>query len=205
MTTPALSTPAPSKPARAASAIRTGTAVPLRHDDVDTDQLAPARFVPYFRPEGYSNILLADWRDDPGFVLNQPQYQGATILVAGRDFGTGSSRESAVWALQSAGFQVVVASRFGDIFRGNATTRGLWTVEVDHEVIERLWQGIEADPWLRITVDLLDRRLTFGDDVTHFRIDDPLLRRLLKPGDRIAETLAHLPEIEAYEATRAAP
>ncbi len=185
-------------------AIRIGTAVPLRHDDVDTDQLAPARFVPYFRPEGYANILLADWRDDPGFALNQPQYQGATFLVAGRDFGTGSSRESAVWALQSAGFQVVVASRFGDIFRGNATTRGLWTVEVDHDVIERLWRGIEDDPWLRITVDLLDRRLTFGDEVAHFRIDAPLLLRLLKPGDRIAETLACLPEIEAFEAARAA-
>jgi 3-isopropylmalate/(R)-2-methylmalate dehydratase small subunit len=186
------------------SAIRSGTAVPLRRDDVDTDQLAPARFVPYYRPEGYTNILMADWRDDPSFVLNQPQYQGATVLVAGRDFGTGSSRESAVWALQSAGFQVVVASRFGDIFRGNATTRGLWTAEVDHDVIERLWQGIEADPWLRITVDLLDRRLTFGDEVMHFRIDAPLMLRLLKPGDRIAETLAYLPEIEAYESTRAA-
>ena len=199
-----MSTPAPPTSAPPTSAIRSGTAVPLRHDDVDTDQLAPARFVPYFRPEGYANILLADWRDDPQFVLNQPQYQGATILVAGRDFGTGSSRESAVWALQSAGFQVVVASRFGDIFRGNATTRGLWTVEVDHAVIERLWNGIEADPWLRITVELPDRRLTFGDEAAHFRIDDPLLRRLLNPGDRIAETLAYLPEIEAYEATRAA-
>lgn len=192
------------KSLHAASAVRSGTAVPLRHDDVDTDQLAPARFVPYFRPEGYANILLADWRDDPGFVLNQPQYQGATILVAGRDFGTGSSRESAVWALQSAGFHVVVASRFGDIFRGNATTRGLWTVEVDHEVVERLWDGIEADPWLRLTVRLPQRRLVFGDEAADFRIDDPLLRRLLTPGDRIAETLAHLPEIEAYEAARAA-
>ncbi|MDX6361885.1 3-isopropylmalate dehydratase small subunit [Streptomyces sp. NPDC058274] len=181
-------------------ALRTGTAVPLRRDDVDTDQLAPARFVPYYRPNGFTNILLADWRSDPAFVLNQPQYQGATVLVAGRDFGTGSSRESAVWALQSAGFQVVVADRFGDIFRGNATTRGLWTAEVDHEVIERLWAEIEADPWLTVTVDLATRRLSCGAVESPFRIDEPLRRRLLEPGDRIAETLAHLAEIEEYEA-----
>jgi 3-isopropylmalate/(R)-2-methylmalate dehydratase small subunit len=186
------------------STLRTGTAVPLRRDDVDTDQLAPARFVPYFRPDGFTNILLADWRGDPDFVLNQPQYQGATVLVAGRDFGTGSSRESAVWALQSAGFQVVVASRFGDIFRGNATTRGLWTVEVDHDAIERLWAEIEADPWLTITVDLATRRLGCGAVESPFRIDEPLLRRLLEPGDRIAETLDHLADIEAYELKEAA-
>jgi 3-isopropylmalate/(R)-2-methylmalate dehydratase small subunit len=178
---------------------RTGTAVPLRRDDVDTDQLAPARFVPYYQPGGFTNILLADWRADPEFVLNQPEYQGATILVAGRDFGTGSSRESAVWALQSAGFQAVVASRFGDIFRGNATTRGLWTVEVDHDVIETLWRRIEADPWLVLTVDLPGRRLRFGGDASPFRIDEPLLRRLLDPGDRIAETLRHITDIEEYE------
>jgi len=185
------------------SPLRTGTAVPLRRDDVDTDQLAPARFVPYFRPDGFTNILLADWRSDPDFVLNQPQYQGASVLVAGRDFGTGSSRESAVWALQSAGFRVVVASRFGDIFRGNATTRGLWTVEVGHDVVERLWAEVEADPWVPVTVDLSALRLTCGAVESPVRIDAPLLRRLLEPGDRIAETLAHLAEIEAYEAGEA--
>ncbi|MFE7137649.1 3-isopropylmalate dehydratase small subunit 2 [Streptomyces sp. NPDC057644] len=184
-------------------ALRRGTAVPLRRDDVDTDQLAPARFVPYFRPNGFTNILFADWRADPAFVLNQPAHQGATVLVAGRDFGTGSSRESAVWALRSAGFEVVVASRFGDIFRGNATMRGLWTAEVDHEVIERLWAAIEADPWLPVTVDLAARRLTCGEVESPVRIDEPLLRRLLEPGDPIAETLGRLPDIEAYESAAA--
>lgn len=189
-----------------APATRTGTAVPVRRDDVDTDQLSPARFAPYFRPDGYSNVLFADWRADPGFVLNQPQYQGATMLVAGRHFGTGSSRESAVWALQSAGFDVVVAAGFGDIFRGNATTRGLWTVEVDRDVVERLWDLVEADPWLALTVELGDRCLGFGSERVPFRIDEPLRRRLLEPGDRIAETLAHLAEIEAYETReKAAP
>ncbi|PRY36920.1 3-isopropylmalate dehydratase small subunit [Umezawaea tangerina] len=185
--------------------VRTGTAVPLRRDDVDTDQLSPARFVPYYRPDGFTNILFADWRTDPDFVLNQPQYQGASVLVAGHDFGTGSSRESAVWALQGAGFQVVVASGFGDIFRGNATTRGLWTVEVDHDVVERLWREVEADPWLPLVVDLTARRLGFGAGECPFRIDEPLRRRLLRPGDRIAETLLHLAEVEDYESRRVVP
>ncbi|MCS7476899.1 3-isopropylmalate dehydratase small subunit [Umezawaea endophytica] len=180
----------------------TGTAVPLRRDDVDTDQLSPARFVPYFRPHGFTNILFADWRSDPDFVLNRPEHQGASVLVAGHDFGTGSSRESAVWALQSAGFQVVVASGFGDIFRDNATTRGLWTVEVDHDVVEELWREVEADPWLPVTVDLTSRRLGFRAAESPLRIDDPLLRRLVRPGDRIAETLAHVADIEEYESSR---
>ncbi|MEW2164751.1 3-isopropylmalate dehydratase small subunit [Streptomyces sp. NPDC007084] len=184
--------------------VHIGTAVPLRRDNIDTDQLSPARFVPYFRPHGYANMLFADWRTDPEFVLNRPEYQGATVLVAGRDFGTGSSRESAVWALRSANFDVVIAGGFGDIFRANATTRGLWTIEVDQDVIEHLWGEVEADPWLPVRVDLAARRLAFGASERQFRIDEPLLRRLIEPGDQITETLVHVAAIEAFESRRTA-
>src|SRR5690606_35515844 len=124
----------------------TGTAVPLRRGNVDTDQIIPARYVPYFSGTGLGNALFADWRNDPHFVLNLPQYQGATILVAGSDFGTGSSREAAVWAIQQAGFRVVIAPRFGDIFRGNSLMRGLLTITLTVAVVEELWQLVEADP-----------------------------------------------------------
>lgn len=125
----------------------TGTGMPLRRSNIDTDQIIPARYVPYFSWHGHTNALFADWRDDPSFVLNLPQYQGATVLVAGTDFGTGSSRESAVWALQRAGFAAVIAPRFGDIFTGNALMRGVVTATVPEEVVERLWQLIEEDPF----------------------------------------------------------
>ncbi len=178
---------------------QSGTAAPLRRGNVDTDQIAPARFVPYFRPTGFTNILFADWRDDPEFVLNQPDYQGATILIAGRDFGTGSSRESAVWALQRAGFSAVIASRFGDIFHGNAVTRGLWPVEVDQRVVEDLWEQVEADPWLEISLDLRRRLLRYGDTEHAWRLEDSALQRLLSDEDAIAATLRWEDNIRAHE------
>lgn len=177
-----------------------GTAIPLRRHDVDTDQIAPARFVPYFRQGGFTNILFADWRADPGFVLNQPVYQGATILVAGRDFGTGSSRESAVWALQSAGIQVVVASRFGDIFRGNAVTRRLWPVQVAQDTVQRLWEAVEENPWLTVAVDLVRLELLFAGETYKWELDAPLRQRLLHTTSMIEETLSYEADITAYEA-----
>lgn len=181
-----------------------GTAVPLRREDVDTDQIAPARFVPYFRPTGFTNILFADWRDDSQFVLNKPDYQGATILIAGRDFGTGSSRESAVWALQRAGFTAVAASRFGDIFHGNAVTCGLLPVELEQAVVEDLWDRVEADPWLELTIDLRNRSLRYGDIERPWRLEDSAWQRLLSGEDAIASTLCWEDGIRAHESLRSA-
>jgi 3-isopropylmalate/(R)-2-methylmalate dehydratase small subunit len=177
-----------------------GTAIPLRRHDIDTDQIAPTRFLPYFRQGGFTNILFADWRTDPGCVLNQPMYQGATILVAGRDFGTGSSREAAVWALQSAGIQAVVASRFGDIFRGNAVTRRLWPVQVPQDTVQRLWEAIEENPWLTITLDLGQLEVLFDGEAHKWELDAPLRQRLLHTTSMIEETLSYEADITAYEA-----
>ncbi len=182
--------------------VHTGTALPLRRTDVDTDQIIPTRFVPYFSRTGYTNALFADWRDDPAFVLNLPQYGGATILVAGNDFGTGSSRESAVWALQAAGFRVVLAPRFGDIFRGSSLMKGLLTVVVPEPVVERLWELIENDPALAITVDLERREVRGADIVQPFALDDDVRERLLTGRDPIAVTLQYEADIAAYELTR---
>jgi 3-isopropylmalate/(R)-2-methylmalate dehydratase small subunit len=183
----------------------TGTAIPLRRHDIDTDQIAPTRFLPYFRQGGFTNILFADWRADPSFVLNQPVYQGATILVAGRDFGTGSSRESAVWALQSAGIQAVVASRFGDIFRGNAVTRQLWPVQVAQETVQRLWEAIEENPWLTVTLDLVQLELLFDGQAHTWELDVPLRQRLLHTTSMIEETLSYEADIIAYETQHQLP
>ena len=183
-----------------AETLHVGTAIPVRRHDIDTDQIAPARFVPYFRPGGFANILLADWRADPECVLNQPAYQGATILVAGRDFGTGSSRESAVWALQSAGIRAVVASRFGDIFRGNAVTRQLWPVQLPQEVIGRMWDAIEADPWLPVSLDLAQLQVRFGAETYPWVLEQPLRQRLLQPASMTDEILGFEADIAAYEA-----
>ncbi len=182
--------------------VHTGTALPLRRTDVDTDQIIPTRFVPYFSRTGYTNALFADWRDDPGFVLNLPQYGGATILVAGNDFGTGSSRESAVWALQAAGLRVVLAPRFGDIFRGSSLMKGLLTVVVPGDVVERLWTLIESDPALAIAVDLERLEVRFADTVQPFTLDEDVRERLLSGRDAIAVTLRYEAEIAAYERTR---
>ena len=137
----------------------TGVAAPLRHSNVDTDQIIPAEYLKRITRTGYEDALFSAWRQDPEFVLNDPAYATASILVAGPDFGTGSSREHAVWALNDYGFRVVVSSRFADIFRGNAGKGGLVTAEVDQEVVEQLWAILDAQPGLEITVDLQDKQI----------------------------------------------
>jgi len=180
----------------------TGTAMPLRRSNVDTDQITPARYVPYFSMTGYSNALFADWRDDPSFVLNLPQYQGTTILIAGNEFGTGSSRESAVWALQKFGFRVVLAPRFGDIFRGNSLMRGLLTVECPVNTIERLWELAEEDPAAPVTIDLERLEVRYSDLVQPFTLDEGARRLLLLGLDPIAVTLRYEDDIAVFERGR---
>jgi 3-isopropylmalate/(R)-2-methylmalate dehydratase small subunit len=180
--------------------VHTGTVLPLRRSDVDTDQITPARFVPYLSLQGFANALFADWRRDPEFPLNRPEHQGATILVAGSDFGTGSSRESAVWALQLAGFRVVLAPRFGDIFRANALSRGLLAVEIPAELVERLWARTEADCFGTVTVDLEQQEVRFADVVQPFSVEPGARERILRGLDPIGETLTHDPDITRYEA-----
>jgi 3-isopropylmalate/(R)-2-methylmalate dehydratase small subunit len=180
----------------------TGTAVPLRRSNVDTDQIIPAVYLKRVTRTGFEDGLFAAWRNDPEFVLNQPQYDGASVLVAGPDFGTGSSREHAVWALMDYGFRVVVSSRFGDIFKGNAGKAGLVPALVEPDVVERLWQAIEADPTTSVTVDLEARTITAGELTAPFTIDDYTRYRLLNGLDDIAITLNHADEIEVYEKGR---
>ncbi|MFE9449943.1 3-isopropylmalate dehydratase small subunit [Streptomyces sp. NPDC006739] len=182
--------------------VHTGTALPLRRSDVDTDQIIPARYVPYFSLTGHGNGLFADWRDDPSFAANLPQYQGATVLVAGNEFGTGSSRESAVWALQKSGFRAVLAPRFGDIFRENALMRGLLPVQLPAEAVERLWELTEADPTTPVTVDLERQQVRYADRTEEFRVHPGARQRLLRGADVIADTLAHEAEISAHERAR---
>jgi len=182
----------------------TGTGVPLRRSNVDTDQIIPAVYLKRVTRTGFEDGLFAAWRSDPDFVLNQPAYTVGTVLVAGPDFGTGSSREHAVWALQNYGFKVVVGSRFGDIFRSNSGKSGLVVATVDQDVVERLWDALEAQPGLQLTVDLVGRTITAGGDVYGFTIDDYTRHRLLEGLDDIGLTLQHVDEIEAYEARRPA-
>lgn len=180
----------------------TGTAAPLRRSNVDTDQIIPAEYLKRISRHGFEDGCFAAWRTDPGFVLNLPEYQGVTILVAGPDFGTGSSREHAVWALQDYGFKVIVSSRFADIFRGNSGKGGLLTAMVDQDVIEALWAAIEADPRLPVTVDLEAREIRAGDFVAPFEVDDYVRWRLLEGLDDIGITLQHADAISAFEARR---
>ena len=180
----------------------TGTAVPLRRSDVDTDQIIPAVYLKRVSRSGYEDGLFAAWRADPDFVLNRPEYAGASILVAGRDFGTGSSREHAVWALQNYGFRVVVSSRFGDIFRGNAGKGGLVAAEVDQAGVERLWSTLEADPATAVTVDLEVRVLTWKDQSIPFTIDDYTRWRLLEGLDDVDLTLRQHAAITEFETRR---
>ncbi len=182
--------------------VHTGTAVPLRRSNVDTDQIIPAEYLKRITRHGFEDGLFSAWRKDPEFVLNQPQYEGATILVAGPDFGTGSSREHAVWALQDYGFAVVLSSRFADIFRGNSGKGGLLTAQVDQAVIETLWAAIEADPSLEVTVDLDRREVRAGDLVAEFDVDDYVRWRLMEGLDDIGITLQHADDIAAFEASR---
>jgi 3-isopropylmalate/(R)-2-methylmalate dehydratase small subunit len=184
----------------------TGIGVPLRRSNVDTDQIIPASYLKRVTRTGFEDGLFAAWRNDPSFVLNQAPYDAGTVLVAGHDFGTGSSREHAVWALQDYGFKVVIAPRFGDIFRGNSGKAGLLTAQVDDKVVLRLWDLLAAEPGTTITVDLAERTVRAGDGPDRvedsFDIDDYTRWRLLEGLDDISLTLAHEPEIAAYEAVR---
>ena len=182
----------------------TGIGVPLRRSNVDTDQIIPAVFLKRVTRTGFDDGLFASWRSDPSFVLNLSPFDRGSVLVAGPDFGTGSSREHAVWALMDYGFRVVISSRFGDIFRGNAGKAGLLAAEVDQDGVELLWKLIEQSPGLEITVNLQDRNITAGTAVLPFRIDDHTAWRLLEGLDDIALTLRKLDEIEAFEASRPA-
>ncbi|MCA0332222.1 MAG: 3-isopropylmalate dehydratase small subunit [Actinobacteria bacterium] len=184
--------------------VHTGRALPLRRSNVDTDQIIPAEYLKRITRHGFEDALFAAWRSDPSFVLNDPRYAGVTVLVAGPDFGTGSSREHAVWALQDYGFKVVLSSRFADIFRGNSGKGGLLTALVDQDVVERLWEAVEADPQLEVTVDLVERQVRAGDLVAPFEVDDYVRWRLLEGLDDIGLTLQHADEIAAFEAARPA-
>jgi len=182
--------------------VHTGTAVPLRASNVDTDQIIPARYLKRITRHGYEDALFAAWRSDPGFVLNDPARAGATILVAGPDFGTGSSREHAVWALQDYGFRVVISSRFADIFRGNSGKGGLLTAVVDQGVVDQLWAASEADPSTTITVDLGARTIRMGELVAEFEIDDYVRWRLMEGLDDIGITLQSVDLIDDFERGR---
>jgi 3-isopropylmalate/(R)-2-methylmalate dehydratase small subunit len=181
----------------------TGTALPLRRSNVDTDQIIPAVYLKRVTRTGFEDGLFGAWRNDPEFVLNKPEHQGVSVLVAGHDFGTGSSREHAVWALMDYGFRVVLSSRFADIFRGNSGKAGLLAAQVEQEVVDRLWSLVEADPRTEVTVDLESCEVRAGDLVAPFEIDDYTRYRLLNGLDDIGITLAHEDEITAFEATRA--
>ena len=186
--------------------IVTGTAVPLDRSDVDTDQIIPSDWLKQVSRTGFEKGLFSEWRDDRDFVLNQEQYAGATILIGGPNFGTGSSREHAVWAIQQYGFQAVISPRFGDIFRNNSTKNGLVPVVVDPEVGEQLLRAVEADPTLELTIDVARRTLeapAIGLSVD-FPLDDSVQHRFLEGLDDIALTLRQADDITAYEATRPA-
>ncbi|HEV2635207.1 MAG TPA: 3-isopropylmalate dehydratase small subunit [Actinocrinis sp.] len=180
----------------------TGTAVPLRRSNVDTDQIIPAVYLKRVTRNGFEDGLFAAWRNDPEFVLNQPERAGASVLIAGPDFGTGSSREHAVWALQNYGFRTVLSARFADIFRGNSLKGGLLTVLLPEETIEQLWALTEADPTVEVTVDLEAREVRCGDLTAGFELDDYTRWRLMEGLDDIGLTLRHVEDIDAFEATR---
>ena len=182
----------------------TGTAIPLRRSNVDTDQIIPAVYLKRVTRSGFEDGLFAAWRNDPEFVLNQPQYKSGTILVAGPEFGTGSSREHAVWALQNYGFKVVISSRFADIFRGNSLKGGLLTVILPQEAVEAIWTAIESDPTTSITVDLETRTVSYGSTTVAFELDDYTRWRLMEGLDDIGLTLKHTDAINSFEAKRPA-
>jgi 3-isopropylmalate/(R)-2-methylmalate dehydratase small subunit len=182
----------------------TGRAVPLRRSNVDTDQIIPAHWLKKVTRTGFEDGLFEAWRKDESFVLNQPQYAGASVLVAGPEFGTGSSREHAVWALENYGFRAVISSRFADIFRGNSLKNGLLTVILPAETVERIWTLVEADPTAEITVDLEAREVRAEGINEPFELDENVRWRLLNGLDDISITLAQEAEIATYEANRPA-
>ncbi|WKK25662.1 3-isopropylmalate dehydratase small subunit [Streptomyces olivoreticuli] len=180
----------------------TGRAVPLRRGNVDTDQIIPAHWLKKVTRDGFEDGLFEAWRKDPEFVLNRPERRGATVLVAGPDFGTGSSREHAVWALQNYGFKAVVSSRFADIFRGNSLKNGLLTVVLPQETVDALWRLTESDPTAEVTVDLVGRQVRAEGITADFELDENARRRLLEGLDDIALTLRHEADIAAFETRR---
>ncbi len=184
----------------------TGVGAPLRRSNVDTDQIIPAVWLKKVTRDGFEEGLFSAWRSDPSFVLNQDAYKDATVLVAGPDFGTGSSREHAVWALQNYGFKVVISPRFGDIFRGNSGKAGLLAAQVDDKVVQRLWDYLDANPGASITIDLESRTVKAGDGVDaiedSFTIDDYTRWRLLEGLDDVGITLSHEDDIVTYEKSR---
>jgi 3-isopropylmalate/(R)-2-methylmalate dehydratase small subunit len=186
--------------------VHTGRAVPLRRSNVDTDQIVPAVYLKRVTRTGFGDGCFAAWRRDPEFVLNRPEHAGASVLVAGPDFGTGSSREHAVWALQDYGFAVVLSSRFADIFRGNAGKAGLLAAQVDQQVIERLWDVLDDHPEYEVTVDLATRTVTVADAGIQapLEIDDYTRWRLMEGLDDIGLTMRHTDSIDTYEAERPA-
>ncbi len=186
----------------------TGVGAPLRRSNVDTDQIIPAVWLKKVTRDGFEEGLFSAWRSDPNFVLNQPAFASATVLVAGPDFGTGSSREHAVWALQNYGFKAVISPRFGDIFRGNSGKAGLLAAEVDDKVVQRLWDHLDENPGASVTVDLESRTVRAGEGVDaiedSFTIDDYTRWRLLEGLDDVSITLTHDEDITAFESGRPA-
>ncbi len=180
----------------------TGVAVPLRRSNVDTDQIIPAVYLKRVTRTGFEDGLFAAWRNDPDFVLNNPAYADGSVLIAGPDFGTGSSREHAVWALQNYGFKVVIGSRFGDIFRSNSGKAGLLIAAVSQDVVEQLWAFVEANPGAGVEVSLVDKLVIAGENSYDFDIDDYTQHRLLNGLDDIGLTLQHADLISAFEARR---
>ncbi|WP_163544563.1 3-isopropylmalate dehydratase small subunit [Occultella kanbiaonis] len=180
----------------------TGVGVPLRRNNVDTDQIIPAVYLKRVTRTGFEDALFAAWRGDPSFVLNQEAYSSGSVLVAGADFGTGSSREHAVWALKDYGFKAVLAPRFADIFRGNSGKQGLLAAQVAQEDIELIWKILESEPGTEVTVDLEARTVICGDVIAQFQIDDYTRWRLMEGLDDIGLTLEHESEISDFEARR---
>src|ERR1700753_376366 len=185
--------------------VHVGTAVPLRRSNVDTDQIIPAVYLKRVTRTGFEDGLFQAWRaNEPNFVLNQPRFADASILVAGPDFGTGSSREHAVWALLDYGFKVVVSPRFGDIFRGNSLKAGLLTVQLPEKIVQRLLDDIEDDPATEVTVDLVERVVRWSGELHDFDLDDYTRWRLMEGLDDIGLTLRHVDDITAFEHSRPA-
>lgn len=182
----------------------TGVGVPLRQSNVDTDQIIPAVYLKRITRTGFEDALFSAWRKDPSFILNQEAYTAGSVLVAGPDFGTGSSREHAVWALKDYGFKAVLSSRFADIFRGNSGKQGLLAAQVAQDDIELIWKALENAPGTEVTVDLESKTAVCGNIRAHFDIDDYTRWRLLEGLDDIGLTLQHEGEITAHEATRPA-
>ena len=180
----------------------TGTGVPLRRSNVDTDQIIPAVYLKRVTRSGFEDGLFAAWRNDPEFVLNKAAFKKGTVLIAGADFGTGSSREHAVWALQNYGFKVVISSRFADIFRGNSLKGGLLTIILDQADVEQMWAAVEADPSTQITVDLETRTVGYGAKILPFEIDDYTRWRLMEGLDDIGLTLKQTDPIDSFEKNR---